>query len=153
MKGIQSLIAMSLLIIATACGNDDKDAPVNIAAEASGTFTGYTLASCAYFQGDLSTDQKVIVTESATAGKVDISFVSDSWGTVSVTAATVAEGETGYPVAGHGRWSMGMDGNIKEYDCNVTGVVKPGATSFTFSCPSVMGGLIVEFNEGDAPAE
>lgn len=150
MKKFHSFLALTLLVMATSCG-DDKDAPVNIAAEVSGTYTGYTLASCSYFQGDLSVGQKVIVTESGNTGKVNISYTSESWGAVSVRDAIVAEEGTGYLVNGQGVWAMGMNGNTKQYDCVVTGRVTPSATMFIFSCPSVMGGLRVEFNEGEVP--
>ena len=150
MKKIFTLLMMVPgLLLATGCSSDD---PVNLAAEITGNYEGYAEASCMYFSGDFSAEQKISVTSGTAPDKVNISYVSTTWGSVAVADALVSEGTAGYVVSGTGKWTMGMGGNSSDYDCTVSGVVKEGATEFTFTSPAVMGGLTVAFTEGELPA-
>lgn len=57
-------------------------------------------------------------------------------------------------VKGDGTTKMGMNGNMKDYDCHFEGSIDPEKVSptFTFSVPAVMGGLSIVFLTGDMPA-
>lgn len=151
MKKIYSLLALPVLMFAASCSSDDSPS-VDYAKQVTGSYEGYTSASCAYFSGDMSAEQKVIVSEGSASNKVNISYVSSTWGTVTVTDAVVGESAEGYIISGSGKWSMGMNGNTSDYDCTVNGIVKNDETKFTFSAPSVMGGLTIAFTEGEIPA-
>ena len=151
MKKTLPLLAMAITLLTVSCSSDDS--PANLTKEVTGTYSGYTSASCAYFSGSMNADQKVVISEGSSANKVNISYVSTTWGTVSISDATVGESDQGYILSGSGKWSMGHNGNTSEYDCTFTGVIKSGESRFTFSSPSVMGGLKVEFTEGEIPAD
>lgn len=152
MKKIYSFLMLPMLMVAASCNSDDSPS-ANLSKEVVGTYEGYTAASCAYFSDNMSAGQTVTVTEGSENNKVNINYISSTWGTVSVTDAVVAESTQGYIISGNGKWSMGMNGNTSEYDCTATGTVKSGETQFTFSAPGVMGGLTVTFNTGDMPSE
>ena len=49
---------------------------------------------------------------------------------------------------------MGKNGNVKEYECSFEGTIDVAKENpaFTFSVPSVMGGLSIEFHTGKMPA-
>lgn len=152
MKKVFPLLMMPVLLAASACSSDEPDVK-NLAAEAAGTYDGYTEASCRYFSGDFSDGQKVTVAAGSDADKVSISYTSPTWGQVSVAEATVSESAAGYMIAGEGKWTMGMDGNLSDYDCSASGVVKGTEAEFIFTCPSVMGGLTITFRTGTMPPQ
>ena len=151
MKKTLTLLTIAVTLMTVSCSNDDS--PANLTKEVTGTYSGYTSASCAYFSGSMSADQKVVISEGSSANKVNVNYESTTWGTVSISDATVGESDQGYILSGSGKWSMGHNGNTNEYDCTFTGVIKSGESQFTFSSPSVMGGLKVEFTEGEIPAD
>ena len=70
-----SLIAFSAAF--TACGDnggDTRETEVNVN-DMAGTYAGYTLASCSYFQDMLAEDQTITVT-AGTDGTVSLGYVS-----------------------------------------------------------------------------
>lgn len=149
MKSIKFLLPLIALLLVS-CSDSDND--VNPAAEIARTYAGYGVASCRYFSNQVSPDQKVIVTESA-FGKANISYSSDSWGTVTINDATVEVQDGVYVINGNGTSVMGMGDNTSEYECTLTGTVSNGIAAMKFTCPAVMGGLTLEFRQGDIPAD
>ncbi|MFG6386389.1 MAG: calycin-like domain-containing protein [Muribaculaceae bacterium] len=146
---------LSLLVIMMAfvssCSSDDE--PKNLAAETTGRYTGYTLASCQYFSNMAASDQVVTITSSE-VNKVNISYTSDTWGTMTIDGADLSGGAGSILIKGAGKSSMAHAGSAaKEYDCTVEGSLVGNDLSLTFSCPQVMGGLKIEFKQGDIPAE
>lgn len=145
------LFVLPLLALAAVSCSDDKDEPAGSAAQAAGTYEGYTEAGSTYFSGMLATDQKVVITETA-SDKVSVAYVSDTWGTFSIAGATVKQSGNTCTLSGTGTAEMGMGGNVKSYDCTFSGKVAGGSGEFTFSLPSVMGGLTINFTQGQIPA-
>ena len=152
MNKLQVILMLAVLMVTTACSDKDEVVTDNLSKYVIGNYAGYTSASCAYFSGMMNAEQKIIVTEGSGDNTVDIQYASPTWGTVTATDAKVLESEGGYIISGTGVWSMGHNGSISDYDCTVTGTVKSGETQFVFSSPSVMGGLKIEFTEGEIPA-
>ncbi len=139
------------LLTFSSCSNEDE--PTNLADNATGTYSGYTVASCAYFSNMASDNQTLTITSSET-NKVNIKYVSDTWGTITVDDADLSGSDSNILVAGSGKTLMGHAGNeAKEYDCTVEGTIVGKTLSLTFSCPTIMGGLKIEFKQGDVPAE
>lgn len=149
MKKINLLSLMFIAMALVSCSDDDS--VENYAQDVVGTYQGYSVASSKYFSGQYATDQTVKVT-STTPNQVDVAYESGSFGTFSVSGATVSNTADGYAIAGTGKSTMGMGGNVSDYDCTFTATVKNGEKVFTFTCPAVMGGLSVVFTEGDISA-
>ena len=98
---------LSLLVIMMAfvssCSSDDE--PKNLAAETTGRYTGYTLASCQYFSNMAASDQVVTITSSE-VNKVNISYTSDTWGTMTIDGADLSGGAGSILIKGAGKSSM-----------------------------------------------
>jgi hypothetical protein len=146
----KSILMMLLVAIFAASCSSDKENE-NPAQEIAGKYEGYTSASCAYFSGTVTDDQTVVLT-AADADKVNVSYTSDTWGTFTINDATVVRDGAACKIVGDGTTLMGHAGSAaNEYQCSLTGSVEGGVAEFTFSCPSVMGGLKIEFKTGTAP--
>lgn len=148
-KNFLAMIAVALC--AVACSDDDD--AVDYAQSVAGTYSGYTVADCAYFQNMAAANQAVTIT-SATENKVNISYTGGAWGDFTFTDASVALSGNTYTITGAGKTVMGHAGSSSEHDCSVKVVLNNDKTigSFVFSVPSVMGGLSIELFEGKAPA-
>ena len=70
MKKTLTLLAIAVTLMTVSCSNDDS--PANLTKEVTGTYSGYTSASCAYFSGSMSADQKVVISEGSSANKVNV---------------------------------------------------------------------------------
>lgn len=150
MKKIKFLSLLTILITLASCSSDDE--PKNLAENAAGNYTGYTVASCSYFSNMVSTNQTVKLT-STELNKVNISYASDTWGTITINGADLSGDEGNLSIKGSGKSQMSHAGNTSEYDCTVEGTLIGKDLSLTFSCPQVMGGLKIEFKQGDVPAD
>ncbi|MCM1521027.1 MAG: calycin-like domain-containing protein [Muribaculaceae bacterium] len=139
-------------IMTTACSDDDDNNSTNPATEVAGTYQGYTVAKSQYFSSMVAPDQKVTLTATAT-GTIDVDFTSDTWGQISVKGATVSKSGNEYLLTGNGTSVMGQAGQSKEYDCTFTGKIISGMADLSFSCPAVMGGLTINFLQGEIPAD
>lgn len=119
----------------------------------AGSYEGWTEASCAYFEGMQATDQTLSLTANAD-DTFTLAYTSDSWGEFSFESLSVTSANGIYTLSGKGVTMMGMDGNISEYPCTVTGSIDANKenVSFTFTVPGVMGGLTITFTQGEAPA-
>lgn len=59
-----------------------------------------------------------------------------------------------YTLTGSGQTKMGMGGNISSYDCTYTAVIDSREKAqMQFTVAGVMGGLIIDFIAGEAPAD
>lgn len=118
-----------------------------------GSYNGWTEASCAYFEGMQATDQTLSLTANAD-DTFTLAYTSDSWGEFSFESLSVTSANGIYTLSGEGVTMMGMNGNIREYPCTVTGRIDANKenVSFTFTVPGVMGGLTITFTQGEAPA-
>ena len=119
----------------------------------AGSYEGWTEASCAYFEGMQATDQTLSLTANAD-DTFTLAYTSDSWGEFSFESLSVTSANGIYTLSGKGVTMMGMDGNVSEYPCTVTGRIDANKenVSFTFTVPGVMGGLTITFTQGEAPA-
>lgn len=152
MNSTKFLLPLVALLPLVSCSDSDDENTVDPAAEIADSYDGYGVASCRYFSNQVSPDQKVTITPSVT-GKANVSYVSDSWGTVTISDAAVAAGDGGYILTGKGTSVMGMGDKTSEYECTLSGTVSNGIAALTFTCPAVMGGLTLEFRQGDIPAD
>ncbi len=149
---LKHLLAL-LLAPAIIASCSDDNTPENLADDIAGNYDGYTVAECAYFSGQVATDQSLTIAQvSGAANQVSISFSSSTWGTISIPAATVAKQGDSYLISGSGTSVMGMGGNSSEYACELTGTITDGKASLSFSCAAIMGGLTIHFEQGDIPA-
>lgn len=140
-----------IIFALSSCGSDDE--PKNLAENAVGSYPGYTNASCAYFSGMVADNQSVTVTSSE-PNKINISYESDSWGNFTISNASLSGTDGKILISGSGKSVMAHAGNeAKEYECAVEGTLNGKNLSLTFSVPAVMGGLKIEFMQGEIPAD
>lgn len=136
------------------CSDDDDDkTPASKLVE--GTYTGYSSASFKYSATPICTNSETVAVVANSDGTVNVTLTSGTWGTTTVSSASVVESESGYAVSGTGSIVMGMhSGASSSYDCTLAGTI--GADKKTFNLvvtvPSVMGGTTITFLNGEATA-
>ena len=119
----------------------------------AGSYKGYTLANCNYFQNMISADETVVITEN-TDGTATVSFTSATWGTFTITDAQASISGNVCSLSGSGQTQMGMGGNTSTNDCTFTAEIKSQSDArMEFSIPAVMGGMTLTFQTGEAPAD
>ena len=150
MKIKSVLMMLSAAVFMMAC---DKDENGSKTVDFAGNYDGYTLASCNYFQNMISPDETVVITKN-TDGSASVSFTSATWGTFTITDAQASISGNVCSLSGSGQTQMGMGGSTSTYECTFTAEIKSQTDArMEFSIPAVMGGMILTFQTGDAPAD
>lgn len=150
MKIKSVLMMLSAAVFMMAC---DKDENGSKTVDFAGSYNGYTLASCNYFQNMISADETVVITKN-TDGSASVSFTSATWGTFTITDAQASISGNVCSLSGSGQTQMGMGGSTSAYDCTFTAEIKSQTDArMEFSIPAVMGGMTLTFQTGDAPAD
>lgn len=150
MKIKSVLMMLSAAVFMMAC---DKDENGSKTIDFAGSYNGYTLASCNYFQNMISADETVVITEN-TDGTATVSFTSATWGEFTITDAQASVSGNVCSLSGSGQTQMGMGGSTSAYDCTFTAEIKSQTDArMEFSIPAVMGGMTLTFQTGDAPAD
>lgn len=149
MKIKSVLMMLSAAVFMMAC---DKDENGSKTVDFAGSYNGYTLASCNYFQNMISADETVVLTKN-TDGTASVSFTSATWGEFTITDAQATVNGDLCTLSGSGQTQMGMNGNTSTYDCTFTAEIRSQDDArMEFSIPAVMGGMTLTFQTGDAPA-
>lgn len=147
--------AAAVMMFASCDDNNSGDGEKRFSpADIAGTYEGY--ANVSFFgtpQGRYE-KQTVSITAAEDGKTAALSYVSETWGSFSLEALTVAQADGGYTVSGDGTVSMGMQGQApKDYEFTLAGTVSSLTdAALTFTIPAVMGGLKIEFITGEAPA-
>jgi len=130
--------------------NGTSSASVDVA-RIEGTYEGYTLASSNYFHDNFTADEQVTVAK-ASDNTVNLTLVSNTWGTSTIEGASVTANGSRYTLSGNGTCTMtGMGGAERTYDCSLTADIASLAdATVTVSLPAVMGGSTVVFKTGKA---
>lgn len=150
---LKTILMMSVVALCSSACSEDEKVPAPTVADIAGSYQGYTLAGCAYFQNLCADDETVTIAENAD-GTARVTFVSDSWGEFTIPVATMSENGGTYALTGSGQTKMGMGGNVSSYDCTYTAVIRSKESAqMQFKVAGVMGGLTIEFNTGEAPAD
>lgn len=150
MKIKSVLMMLSAAVFMMAC---DKDENGSKTVDFAGSYNGYTLASCNYFQNMISPDETVVITKN-TDGSASVSFTSATWGTFTITDAQASVSGDVCSLSGSGQTQMGMGGSTSAYDCTFTAEIKSQTDArMEFSIPAVMGGMTLTFQTGEAPAD
>lgn len=150
MKIKSVLMMLSAAVFMMAC---DKDENGSKTVDFAGSYNGYTLASCNYFQNMISPDETVVITKN-TDGTATVSFTSATWGEFTITDAQASVSGNVCSLSGSGQTQMGMGGSTSAYDCTFTAEIKSQTDArMEFSIPAVMGGMTLTFQTGDAPAD
>lgn len=150
MKIKSVLMMLSAAVFMMAC---DKDENGSKTVDFAGSYNGYTLASCNYFQNMISPDETVVITKN-TDGTATVSFTSATWGEFTITDAQASISGNVCSLSGSGQTQMGMGGSTSAYDCTFTAEIKSQTDArMEFSIPAVMGGMTLTFQTGDAPAD
>ena len=144
------LMMLSVAAFMMAC---DKEEAGSKTVNFAGSYDGYTLANCNYFQNMISADETVVITENMD-GTASVSFTSATWGTFTITDAQASVSGDVCSLSGNGQTQMGMGGSTSPYDCTFTAEIKSQDDArMEFSIPAVMGGMTLTFQTGDAPAD
>ena len=147
----KTILTMAVVVLCSAACSDEKELPA--VADIAGSYEGYTLAGCAYFQNTCVTDETVTVTGNAD-GTANVTFTSGSWGEFSIPNAQMSESGGTYTLMGSGQTKMGMGGNVSSYDCTYTAVIESREKAqVQFKVSGVMGGLTIDFTTGEVPAD
>ncbi len=118
----------------------------------AGTYSGYTLASCAYFQ-DKCTDGETVTVEANEDGSAKVTFKSATYGEFEIANAQMTDNDGVNMLSGNGTTQMGMGDNVSSYECSFTASIRSmDDAEMQFSVPAVMGGLTIVFKTGTAPA-
>lgn len=150
MKIKSVLMMLSAAVFMMAC---DKDENGSKTVDFAGSYNGYTLASCNYFQNMISADETVVLTKN-TDGTASVSFTSATWGEFTVTDAQASVSGDLCTLSGSGQTQMGMGGSTSPYDCTFTAEIRSQDDArMEFRIPAVMGGMTLTFQTGDAPAD
>ena len=150
MKIKSVLMMLSVASIMMACDKEDSGSKT---VDFAGSYKGYTLASCNYFQNMISPDETVVITKN-TDGSASVSFTSATRGTFTITDAQASISGNVCSLSGSGQTQMGMGGSTSAYDCTFTAEIKSQTDArMEFSIPAVMGGMTLTFQTGDAPAD
>ena len=150
MKIKSVLMMLSVASIMMACDKEDSGSKT---VDFAGSYKGYTLASCNYFQNMISADEPVVIPKN-TDGSASVSFTSATWGTFTITDAQASVSGDICSLSGSGQTQMGMGGSTSAYDCTFTAEIKSQTDArMEFSIPAVMGGMTLTFQTGDAPAD
>ena len=150
MKIKSVLMMLSAAVFMMAC---DKDENGSKTVDFAGSYNGYTLASCNYFQNMISADETVVLTKN-TDGTASVSFTSATWGEFTITDAQASVSGDICSLSGSGQTQMGMGGSTSTYKCTFTAEIKSQTDArMEFSIPAVMGGMTLTFQTGDAPAD
>lgn len=150
MKIKSVLMMLSAAVFMMAC---DKDENGSKTVDFAGSYNGYTLASCNYFQNMISADETVVLTKN-TDGTASVSFTSATWGTFTITDAQASISGNVCSLSGSGQTQMGMGGSTSAYDCTFTAEIRSQDDArMEFRIPAVMGGMTLTFQTGDAPAD
>lgn len=150
MKIKSVLMMLSVASIMMACDKEDSGSKT---VDFAGSYKGYTLASCNYFQNMISADETVVITEN-TDGTASVSFTSATWGEFTITDAQASVSGDLCTLSGSGQTQMGMNGNTSTYDCTFTAEIRSQDDArMEFSIPAVMGGMTLTFQTGEAPAD
>ena len=151
------MLMMSIFAICAVSCSDDDEPVVKPAEEVAATYSGYTVANCKYFT-DMAEDNQTLTITAIADATVNVTYSSDSWGDFTINGATVTESGNAYVISGTGVTVMGMNGTTSDYECSFSGTVQKPYSSvapkavFSFTVPGVMGGLTIEFTEGEIPA-
>lgn len=150
MKIKSVLMMLSVASIMMACDKEDSGSKT---VDFAGSYKGYTLASCNYFQNMISPDETVVITKN-TDGSASVSFTSATWDTFTITDAQASVSGDICSLSGSGQTQMGMGGSTSAYDCTFTAEIKSQTDArMEFSIPAVMGGMTLTFQTGEAPAD
>ena len=84
---LKTILAVALVALSSAACSEDEKQPV--VADIVGSYEGYTLAGCAYFQNTCTAGETVVVTEN-TDGTASVTFTSDSWGEFTIPGARIS---------------------------------------------------------------
>ncbi|WP_162612043.1 calycin-like domain-containing protein [Alistipes sp. An66] len=142
-----------MLSVAALMMGCDKDENGSKTVDFAGSYNGYTLASCDYFQNRISPDETVVITKN-TDGSASVSFTSAMWGTFTITDAQASISGNVCSLSGSGQTQMGMGGSTSTYKCTFTAEIKSQTDArMEFKIPAVMGGMTLTFQTGDAPAD
>ena len=147
---IKSILMISITLFMMSC---DKEEPDSKTFNIAGSYKGYTLANCDYFQNMISPDETVVITKN-TDGTASVSFTSASWGEFTITDAQASVSKDLCTLSGSGQTQMGMGGSTSLYECTFSAEIKSQTDArMEFTIPTVMGGMTITFQTGDAPAD
>jgi len=158
MKLIEIISLTAVAVFAASCektGNQNQEPEVNLSEAVAGTYTGYSTAEFQYSPTPMLSQNQTLTVTAEDGGTVSVSYTSDTWGTFTISAATVAESDGTYVLSGDGKTLMGMSADSQsEYDCTLTAEISgEDDFSFVFDVPAVMGGMKITLLPGNPPVE
>ena len=98
MKLIEIISLAAVAVFATSCEkteNQNQEPEVNLSETVAGTYTGYSTAEFQYSPTPMLSQNQTLTVTAEDGGTVSVSYTSDTWGTFTISAATVGSGSDG----------------------------------------------------------
>lgn len=147
----RTILLLAIAALFSAACSDDADSPA--IADIAGTYEGYTVANCAFFQNLYTADESLNISANED-GTFAVAFESASFGTFNVASAAVSRNADDYTITGSGSVAMSMGEAESNYDFTMTGTISSAKDNYNiaFNVPAVMGGLTVTLLSGTVSA-
>lgn len=147
-------MAAALAVGFQSCSSDDDDEEIPASQLVAGTYAGFSSASFQYSTTPMYTNGETVVLTENADGTVGVTFTSGTWGTTTISNATVAKSATGYTLAGTGATALAShSGATSEYECTLAGTISSDKTTYSLVFTvGVMGGTTITFSNGEASA-
>lgn len=145
-------MAVALTAGFASCGSDDDETPASELV--AGTYSGYSSASFMYSSTPMCANGETVAITSNSDGTVNVTFTSGTWGTTTISSASVAQSGTNYTLAGSGSTSIsGHGGSSSTYECSLAGTICSDKKTYNLAFTmGFMGGTTVTFINGEATA-
>lgn len=153
-KSIKYLFMVAALAIGfQSCSSDDDD-ETPAAQVVAGSYSGYSSASFQYSSTAMYYNGETVAIAANNDGTVNVTFTSVTWGTTTISNASVAQSGSNYTIAGTGTTSItGHGGSSSSYDCTLAGTISSDKKTYSLAFTmNFMGGTTVTFINGEASA-
>lgn len=148
------MVVAALAMGFASCSSDDDD-ETPAAQVVAGSYSGYSSTAFAYSSTPLVYDGESVAVTANSDGTVNVVLTSTTWGTSTISNATVTSNGSAYTLAGSGSTAItGHSGSASTYECTLAGTISADKSTYNlaFTLPSLMGGTTITFINGEAPA-
>jgi len=134
------------------CSDDDDETPASQVV--AGSYSGYSSASFQYSSSAMYYNGETVAIAANNDGTVNVTFSSVTWGTTTISNASVAQSGSNYTIAGSGSTSItGHGGSASTYECTLAGTISSDKKTYSLAFTmNFMGGTVVTFTNGEASA-
>ncbi len=143
-----NLIVVAIAMVAVCCVSCHRMKP---AEEVAGTYKGYSLASCAFFQDQFTAEESLVLSQTSD-NTVSLSYTSSTWGNLIMKDVLVTKEGGTYSLVGDGEFTMtSHSGEPNTFSCSMTATLSGSKVmTMTITIPDLMNGTTIVFKTGQA---